>query len=123
LYPAATIITDVFVYRVEAELFYANADTVRTDLFERLAKRDSDVELVIFDLTSSPTVDFGAAQMLEKLEQKLDSRGIDLHFAGAEPEVVQMFETTGLAADAGGVKAEESIDDVIERWRAERSSS
>ncbi|MDS0477230.1 STAS domain-containing protein [Natrinema sp. 1APR25-10V2] len=77
----------------------------------------------MFDLTSSSTVDFGAAQMLEKLEEKLDSRGIDLRFAGAESEVVQMFETTGLAANVGGVRPEESIDDVIDRWRTERSSS
>lgn len=123
LYPTATAIADVFVYRVEAELFYANADMVRTDLLERLAKRDSDVELVVFDLTSSPSVDFGAAQILENLQQKLESRGIDLRFAGAESEVVQMFETTGLAANAGGVKPEESVADVIDRWRAERSSS
>ncbi|WP_239643421.1 SulP family inorganic anion transporter [Natronococcus jeotgali] len=123
LYPAATTIADVFVYRVEAELFYANADTIRTDLLERLEKRDSDVELVVFDLTSSSTVDFGAAQMLEKLEGKLESRGIDLRVAGAESEVVQILETTGLAANVGGVKLEEPIDDVINRWRAEPSSS
>lgn len=122
VYPAATTVTDVFVYRVEAELFYANADTVRTDLLDRLATRDSDVELVVFDLTSSATIDFGAAQMLEKLEEKLDSRGIDLRFAGAESEVVQMFETTGLAANVGGVEPEEPIDDVIDRWRTERAS-
>ncbi len=122
LYPAATASRDAFVYRVEAELFYANAETVRTDLLDRLAKRDADVELVVFDLTSSPTVDFEAAQMLEELQQKLDSRGIDLRFAGADSEVVQMFETTGLAANAGGVKPEEPVADVIDRWRAERSS-
>ncbi len=103
-------------------MFYANAETVRTDLLDRLAKRDADVELVVFDLTSSPTVDFEAAQMLEELQQKLDSRGIDLRFAGADSEVVQMFETTGLAVNAGGVKPEESVADVIDRWRAERSS-
>ncbi|WP_458210939.1 SulP family inorganic anion transporter [Haladaptatus sp. NG-SE-30] len=119
VYPAATTSTDVFVYRVEAELFYANADTVRIDLLDRLKKRDSDVELVVFDLTSSPTVDFGAAQMLEKLQQNLESRGIDLRFAGAESDVVRMFESTGLAANVGGVKIEESVDDVIDRWRAE----
>ncbi|WP_458208079.1 SulP family inorganic anion transporter [Haladaptatus sp. NG-SE-30] len=119
VYPAATTSTDVFVYRVEAELFYANADTVRIDLLDRLKKRDSDVELVVFDLTSSPTVDFGAAQMLEKLQRNLESRGIDLRFAGAESDVVRMFESTGLAANVGGVKIEESVDDVIDRWRAE----
>ncbi|WP_433625738.1 SulP family inorganic anion transporter [Halomicrococcus sp. NG-SE-24] len=121
LYPAATPIAGVFVYRVEAELFYANAETVRTDLLDRLSKRDSDVELVVVDLTSSPTVDFGAAQMLEELQQKLESRGIDLRFAGAESDIVQMFETTGLAANAGGVKTEESVADAIDRWRAEQS--
>jgi MFS superfamily sulfate permease-like transporter len=119
LYPAATTIPDVFVYRVEAELFYANADTVRTDIVGRLAERDSDVELVVFDLTSSPTVDFGAAQMLAELQQTLESREIDLRFAEAEPEVVQMFETMVFAANTEAVKPEESVDDVIDRWRAE----
>ncbi len=122
LYPAATTTTDVFVYRVEAELFYANAARVRNDLLERLAKRDSDVELVVFDLTSSPTVDFGAAQMVEKLHGTLESREIDLRFSGADAEAVELFEATGLAASVGGVNAEEPVDDVIDRWRAERSS-
>uniref|UniRef100_A0A7D5H5G0 Sulfate permease n=1 Tax=Natrinema halophilum TaxID=1699371 RepID=A0A7D5H5G0_9EURY len=121
-YPAATTITDVFVYRVDAELFYANADRVRADILDRLAKRDSDVELVVFDLASSPTVDFGAAQMLAELQQKLESRGVDLRFAGADAEVVQMFETTGLAAKVGDTKPEKPVEDVIDRWRAERSS-
>lgn len=115
VYPAATTGTDVFVYRVEAELFYANAGTIRTDLLERLTKQNSDVELVVFDLTSSPTIDFGAAQMLETLQQKLGSRGVDLRFAGAESEVVQMLETIGLATSVSGVKPEESVDEVIGR--------
>ncbi|SFR91040.1 high affinity sulphate transporter 1 [Halomicrobium zhouii] len=122
LYPAATTISDVFVYRVEAELFYANADTVRSDLLERIETRSTDVELVVFDLTSSPTVDFGAAQMLADLSRDLDGRAIDLRFAGAESEVVQMFETMGLAADVGGVRPEESVDEAIARWRAEEPS-
>ena len=41
---------------------------------------------------------------------------------GAESEVVSMFETMGPAANVGGVKPEESIDDVIDRWSDERSS-
>ncbi|WP_327051402.1 SulP family inorganic anion transporter [Halomicrococcus gelatinilyticus] len=120
--PAATAVADAFVYRVEAELFYANAETVRTDLLDRLADRDADVELVVFDLASSPTVDFEAAQMLAKLHQDLESRGVDLRFAGAESDVVQLFETTGLAANVGGVKTEEPVADVVDRWRAQRSS-
>jgi len=122
LYPAATTVADVFVYRVEAELFYANADTVRTDLLDRLGDRDDAVDLVVFDLASSPTVDFEAAQMLAKLQQTLESRGVDLRFAGAESDVVTMFETTGLAAKVGGVHPEESVADVVDRWRTERSS-
>ncbi|KTG09970.1 sulfate transporter [Haloprofundus marisrubri] len=122
LYPAATTLPDVFVYRVEAELFYANAPTVRGDLLDRLTARDSTVELVVFDLTSSPTVDFEAAQMLEKLQTRLGSREIDLRFAGAESDVREMFETTGLSASVGGVAVEESVADVIHRWRNEKST-
>jgi len=122
VYPAATTVPDVFVYRVEAELFYANAETVRADLLDRLARRDSDVDVVVFDLTSSPAVDYGAAQMLEDLQRELDSRGVDLRFAGANAEVVRMLDAMGLAASAGQVTAEASVDDVIDRWRAEQSS-
>lgn len=115
--PDATTTPDVFVYRVEAELFYANVSEVRKDLLDRLAKRGSSVELVIFDFTSSPTVDFAAAKMLADVRQQLDSQGIDFRFAGVEPGVRKLFEQTGIADKVGGVRDEESIHAVLDRWR------
>lgn len=122
LYPSATTDAEAFVYRVEGELFYANAPTVRADLLDRLAEREDAVDLVVVDLSSSPTIDFGAAQMLEKLRDGLGSRGTDLRFAGMESEVVEIFERTGLAASVGDVEPERSIDEVVDRWRARQSS-
>ena len=55
--------------------------------------------------------------------RKLDSRGLERCFAGAESEVAQMVKTTGLATNAGGVEPEKPIGDVIDRWKAEQSSS
>ncbi|WP_408957285.1 STAS domain-containing protein [Natrinema sp. 74] len=63
-------------------------------------------DVVVFDLTSSPTVDFGVAQLLEALQRKLESCGTDLRVAGADAEVMNLFEATGLAANVGGVTPE-----------------
>lgn len=124
LFPGATTEPDVFVYRVESQLFYANASEVRRDLLDRLAARETPVELVVFDLTSSPTVDYAAAMTLDELRETLDSRGVALRFAGTESDVRSMFEILGIASNVGGVNDEESIAAVISRWRqSEKATS
>lgn len=121
-HPTAEPVAGVFVYRVEAPLFYANASGVRADLLDRLDAEDtaaSPISLVVFDLVSSPGMDVTAGETLGDLAADLDDRGIALRVAGAEPSVVRLLETLDLDDHLGPVEEEESVSSVIQRWRDE----
>jgi len=121
-HPTAEPVAGVFVYRVEAPLFYANASGVRADLLDRLDAEDtaaSPISLVVFDLVSSPGMDVTAGETLGDLAADLDDRGIALRVAGAEPSVVRLLETLDLDDHLGPVEEEESVSSVIQRWQDE----
>ncbi|UOT04805.1 SulP family inorganic anion transporter [Rhodococcus opacus] len=68
----------VVVVRVEAGLFFANADHVK-DRIEDLCTDDTRV--VVLDAETSPFIDVSAAQMLVQLRDVLARRGIELRVA------------------------------------------
>lgn len=117
-HPETVVDPGALVYRVDAELFYANARPVREDLLDRLEATDRPVDLVVFDLFSSPIVDLAAAEMLAALQETLADRGVDLRVAGANAQVERRLAAA--APDAfGHVNEEETIAAVIERWQQE----
>ncbi|WP_435531000.1 SulP family inorganic anion transporter [Rhodococcus spelaei] len=69
---------DVVVVRVEAGLFFANADHVK-ECIEHLCTDATRV--VVLDAETSPFVDVSAAQMLVQLRDVLGRRGIELRIA------------------------------------------
>jgi len=108
----------VLVYRVDAGLFYANVNPVQDDLEERVDEH-TPVDLVVFDLSSSPMVDLAAAEMLTDLHGSLDARGIDLRVAGANEQVERLLEAADLDEKLGGVREEETVASAVDRWRRE----
>lgn len=108
---------DTLVYRVDAELFYANAPVVRKDLLSRVNARSPAPELVVFDLSSSPTIDLAASEMLAELAATLADRGIDLRLAEPSAEVVSLLHRAGLDTSVGPINEAEPVTSVIDRWR------
>ena len=113
----------VFVYRVDAQLFYANASRVRDDLLDRIGERQSPTHLVVLDLISSPTVDLEAAEMLAELHESLGERGVDFRIAGANSQVRRLLERAGLDSRVGPIGEEEAISAVIGRWEDKNCSN
>lgn len=110
----------VLVYRVDAELFFANVPAVRRDLLARLGRRDDEVRLVVFDMRSSPTVDLTAADMLHDLHDRLADRGIDLRLAEADGAVRDTLERADSDHPLCGTPVNERVAAVIDAW--ERTS-
>ncbi|MFC9787080.1 SulP family inorganic anion transporter [Rhodococcus sp. NPDC127528] len=77
-HPELTTLPDVVVVRVEAGLFFANADHVK-DGIEALCSDATRV--VVLDAETSPFVDVSAAEMLLQLRDTLGRKGIDLRVA------------------------------------------
>ena len=75
-HPGAETVPDVQVVRVEASLFFANADHVRTRI-RRIAE-SADPRAVVLDAETTPSIDVTGAQMLADLADNLRGRGTRL---------------------------------------------
>jgi MFS superfamily sulfate permease-like transporter len=75
-HPGAEQAPGVEVVRVEAGLFFANADFVRAQI--RKSAESASARAVVLDAETSPSIDVTAAQMLADLAVNLRSRGTRL---------------------------------------------
>ncbi|WP_245800145.1 sodium-independent anion transporter [Haladaptatus litoreus] len=99
-----------------------NAPTVRRNLLDRLDARQSSVELVVFDLRSSPTVDVTAADTLLTIAGNLAQRGIDIRFAEADGAVHDVLNEVQPDHSLGQTTLNERVITVIEEWRDETAA-
>ncbi|MFI6432398.1 SulP family inorganic anion transporter [Rhodococcus oryzae] len=86
---------DVVVVRVEAGLFFANADHVK-DRIEALCTDET--RTIVLDAETSPFVDVSAAEMLLQLRDTLGRKGIELRVAR---DIGQFRDTLRQAAPNG----------------------
>ncbi len=114
-HPENERVSGVLVYRVDAELFFANAPTIRAGIMDAVNGRDSPVSLVVFDMRSSPTIDLTAADMLASLAEDLDERDIDFRLAEADGAVRDVLAATG-AGVFDDMPLNERVVTVIEEW-------
>lgn len=105
--PDLVPIAGVLVVRVEAGLFFANADHAR----ERIsALLDKSTDLVVLDAETSPFIDVSAAQMLIELREHLSKDGIEFRVArdvgqfrdvlAASPGQIPVFSSDTKAIEA-----------------------
>jgi SulP family sulfate permease len=107
----------VFVYRVDAELFFANAPTIRDEIIDAVDRQGDDVSLVVFDMRSSPTIDLTAADMLASLADDLEKRGIDFRLAEADGAVRDVLTASDAVGPFDDMPLNERVVTVIEEWR------
>lgn len=101
----------VAVLRVEAGLFFANADHVR-DTIRAHAGKDG-VKAVVLDAETVPEVDVTAAEMLHQLRGDLDREGVRLLVARDIGQVRDVLRRAGAGEDS----VLPSVEDAVRRAR------
>ena len=99
----------VLAVRVEAPLFFANADYVRDRVTELAADVDH-LRLVILDGRSTPSIDLTAVEMLVQLKTDLRELGVDLVLAGNIGQVRDVLDTAGSEGEPDLVQ---TLDDAL----------
>lgn len=122
-HPTDERIPGVFVYRVDAELFFANAPTVRHDLLDRIETSSDPVGLVVFDMRSSPTIDLTAADMLADLHDRLAHQNVDLRLAEANGAVRDTLVAADTAHPLCETPANQAVEAVIDQWQTTQHPS
>ena len=122
-YPDSETIPHVLVLRVEAGLFYFNAQNVKNEVLEQ-ARRQGDVELVVIDLSTSANIDLAGVRMLSELDEQVAQGGASLMLAEVHGDVRDLLHAEGLETQIPGIAQRMSIAALIEqRKRALRVAS
>jgi sulfate permease, SulP family len=85
-HPKNEAIPGVLAFRVEASLVYFNVDHVLHTVLDR-ARREPDLQRVVFDLSNTPYLDVAGARMLRRMHDELAKKNIAFRVVGAHGEV------------------------------------
>ena len=101
----ATPIAGLLIFAPEESLFFANADTVRVQITNRLAANAAaaaaPVGRVVLDLELTNELDVPSADMVKELHDDLDAAGVELLLARVRPAVRDLLDRSGATAKLG----------------------
>jgi len=117
-YPAAEQLPGLVIYRFDAPLFFANAKTFRDEI-RRLAKADPPPAWIVIAAEPVTDVDTTAADVLEELDEALNSGDISLVFAELKDPVRRKIERYGLTRTIDRRHFFPTIDAAIDAFRRE----
>lgn len=117
--PPPGALAGVAAFRFEAALFFANVSQFE-DIVLGLQRRQPRAEAIVVFAGSINLVDASAIEMLRSLVRDLRAHRVDLVFAGAKPQIVAVFERTGLLAEIGADHFIGSDPAALRAWAARR---
>jgi high affinity sulfate transporter 1 len=100
-HPEAKQIPGLVLFRWDAPLFFANAETFRARVIDAVDSASEPVKWVVVAAEPITDVDTTAAEMLDELDEELSARGADLAFAEMKGPVKDRLERYGLKKRIG----------------------
>ena len=120
--PDNEAIPGALMFRVEAALVYFNVEHVRDAVWEKIRSTAGPLQLVVCDLSISPSVDLAGARMLANLHKELKAAGIKLRLVAAHASVRDILRAEGLEESVGYFGRRISVADVIDEFLGEAGS-
>jgi len=112
-HPDNELIPGVLLFRVESTLVYFNVSTVYNNVWAKVKANSSDLKIVIFDLSTSATIDSSGARLIKRLYENLKSRGIEFKVAEAHSGVRDILRIEGIEHLLGHVSRRDTLHDII----------
>ncbi len=100
-YPTARQVPGLLLYRWDAPLFFANADTFRDRVLRLVEDADAPVRWVVVAAEPITDVDTTAAEMIAELDAELATRDVELAFAEMKDPVKDRLHRYGLREKIG----------------------
>ena len=86
----------ILVMRVDARFSFMNAERLKDVILDRTAVEPGLVHAVVVDASSINDLDTTAAQVLLEVNEILEEREVELHFAGAKGPVRKVLKRAGI---------------------------
>ncbi len=111
--PAAVTTPGILVVRVDAPLYFANAEYLKEKLERVATDRDEDVQVLVFDMSSVNDIDSSADRALHELADDFAAQGIDLYLASVKGLVRDVMRRSGLYDHLGADRFFLSTDEAV----------
>jgi len=112
-HPDNELLPGILLFRVESQLVYFNVATVYNTVWARVKEMGASLKTVIFDLSTSATIDSSGARLIKRLQQNLQKRGIELKVAEAHSEVRDILRYEDIEQLLGHVSRRDTLHDIV----------
>jgi SulP family sulfate permease len=114
-HPENQQIPGVFIYRIDAPLIFANAESFKDNFSKALKQEQRPIHLAIIDLNSSPITDVTGVDMIHDLIDELDRKGIVLRLANASGKVRDVLRAAGIEDRVGRLDRTTTVSAILEQ--------
>ena len=115
-HPDNILLPGIVILRIEASIFYFNAQYVRDQILEAVNKEKTPARLLLLDLSASPWVDVSGSKMLLELSKTMTQQGIDFRIVEALASVRDMLRKLGLENKIGHISRKVTINDIVQEF-------
>lgn len=115
-YPGSSPVPNVLVLRIEAGIFYFNAENVKSAVLAKL-RQCAGTDLVVLDLSTSANIDLAGVHMLRELREQVAHTGASLALADAHGHVRDLLRAEGLGQEIPGIIQRMRIAALIDEMR------
>ncbi len=112
-HPDNELLPGILLFRVESPLVYFNVATVYNTVWTKVKEMGASLKTVIFDLSTSATIDSSGARLVKRLQQNLKKRGIELKVAEAHSGVRDILRFEDIEQLLGHVSRRDTLHDVV----------
>lgn len=113
---------DVLIYRYDAQIFFANSDYFRDQLYDYEREKNNQLKLLIIDGESINNIDSTGIHTLEEIVTDFNSRGIEVFFTGIKGPVRDKLKASGFSKKVKEEYFFISIQEAINCFEAEQQN-
>jgi len=103
----------VLIFRFDAPLFFANANTFQNVLLDYKAQRNDKIHTLILDMESINSIDSSSIQMLEQLIHEMSLEGVEILLSEVKGPVRDKLFKSGLIGKLGNQHMFVTIHDAV----------
>ncbi|MCF8381189.1 MAG: bifunctional SulP family inorganic anion transporter/carbonic anhydrase [Bacteroidales bacterium] len=114
-HPDNELIPGVLLFRVESALVYFNISFVYNTIWKKAMQSGETLKIVIFDLSTSATIDSSGARLIKRLHNNFEALGIEFKVAEAHSTVRDILRLENIENLLGHVSRSDSLIDILEK--------
>jgi high affinity sulfate transporter 1 len=112
-HPDNELIPGVMIFRVESTLVYFNTSFVYKTVWAKVLEAEESLKYVIFDLSTSATIDSSGAALIKRFHENFEKRGILFRVAEAHSGVRDVLRKEKIEHLLGHVSRRDTLHEII----------